>query len=277
MVSAVSRTLLTGIARQVHRDLVMDVGMYDGSDTAYYLHIGYRVVAVEAHPHAVAQARRRFATEIEQGRLTILPVGIADRRGTQLLHISQENAGSSSFHLDRIRNLQPGPPIAVQCLPFDEILDQYGVPFYLKVDIEGNDGLCLAALRRDRLPPYLSWEVNDDFEECLGLAMDLGYVRFKIINQLVLREVEYVNSLRHRLRRRLLRTFGLDETRTPIRRNGYRFVPGLSSGPMGEETPGPWRSGPEALRAWVQFCDRHGAHSAGWFDIHASVSKRDAG
>ena len=35
--------------------LVIDVGMYDGADTAYYLSMGYRVLAVEANPALVAQ------------------------------------------------------------------------------------------------------------------------------------------------------------------------------------------------------------------------------
>jgi FkbM family methyltransferase len=263
--------------RQVHRDLVMDVGMYDGSDTAYYLEKGYRVIAVEAHPDAVARAGQRFSAEIGQGRLTILPVGIAERRCRQLLHVSQENPGSSSFDEKRVRHLRPGAPIEVDCMPFEEILDQYGVPFYLKVDIEGDDRLCLAALRCDGLPAFLSWEVGDDLEELIQLAMDLGYRRFKIINQLLFRELEYINSLRHRLRRRLRRTFGLDEFAL-TRRGGYGFAPNRSSGPMGEEAAGSWCTGPEIIRAWVQFCHRYATEDrGGWFDVHASVPIAPAG
>lgn len=33
-----------------HPALVIDVGMHNGDDTAYYLHRGYRVVAIEANP-----------------------------------------------------------------------------------------------------------------------------------------------------------------------------------------------------------------------------------
>ena len=52
--------------------LILDVGMYDGTDTAYYLSMGFRVLAVEANPALVAQAAERFEREIRDGRLTIL-------------------------------------------------------------------------------------------------------------------------------------------------------------------------------------------------------------
>ena len=48
-------------------DLIYDVGMNDGDDTAYYLHEGYRVVAVEVDPTLIEQARERFAGPIREG------------------------------------------------------------------------------------------------------------------------------------------------------------------------------------------------------------------
>jgi hypothetical protein len=42
-------------------NLVLDVGMHNGDDTAYYLASGYDVVAVEANPTLCASARDRFA------------------------------------------------------------------------------------------------------------------------------------------------------------------------------------------------------------------------
>src|SRR5579871_6024138 len=60
------------------RDLVFDVGMHRGEDTAYYLHKGYRVVAFEANPSLIEHARIRFREELESGRLTIVPGAITE-------------------------------------------------------------------------------------------------------------------------------------------------------------------------------------------------------
>ena len=62
-------------------DLIYDVGLHHGDDTAYYLHKGYRVVAVDADPMMVEGCNRRFADEIRCGKLMILNLGIASTRG----------------------------------------------------------------------------------------------------------------------------------------------------------------------------------------------------
>src|SRR5690348_14148592 len=63
--------------RAVEEDLVFDVGLHRGQDTAYYLAMGYRVVAFEANPDLVREFRSRFASAIEKGRLTIVEGAIA--------------------------------------------------------------------------------------------------------------------------------------------------------------------------------------------------------
>lgn len=54
-----------------HSDLIYDVGLFDGGDTAYYLFRGYNVVAIDANPVMVERARLRFAQEIRDKRLTL--------------------------------------------------------------------------------------------------------------------------------------------------------------------------------------------------------------
>jgi 16S rRNA A1518/A1519 N6-dimethyltransferase RsmA/KsgA/DIM1 with predicted DNA glycosylase/AP lyase activity len=44
----------------VHQDLIYDVGMNNGDDTAYYLRRGFRVVAIEADTRLVRCAAERF-------------------------------------------------------------------------------------------------------------------------------------------------------------------------------------------------------------------------
>jgi len=52
--------------------LIFDIGMYDGSDTRYYLNEGFRVLAIEANPVLVQRARELlFQDEIKSGRLKI--------------------------------------------------------------------------------------------------------------------------------------------------------------------------------------------------------------
>src|SRR4051812_29464982 len=81
----------------VEPDLVYDVGMHNGDDSAYYLRNGYRVVAVEANPLFAGRARERFAAEIADGRLTVLEVGIADGEGEASFWVCEDHTDWSSF------------------------------------------------------------------------------------------------------------------------------------------------------------------------------------
>ena len=50
-------------------EIIYDVGMNNGDDTAYYLSRGHRVVAIEANPLLAREVAVRFHTEIAAGRL----------------------------------------------------------------------------------------------------------------------------------------------------------------------------------------------------------------
>jgi FkbM family methyltransferase len=242
-------------------DLIYDVGMHSGSDTAYYLHRGFRVLAIDADPQACANAAGRFRAEIDQGRLTILNVGIAPEPGLRDFWICETHSEWNSF--DRHIASRDGAPhhsIQVPCLAFQQVLEQHGIPYYLKIDIEGHDLYCIDALRMQHdLSVYVSTEVSR-FDETLQKLLALGYTKYKCISQYVFLPLERPATPAQRRAEfwyRLLQRRGLPlrlfrrvigpagrawiarrYTRTR-RRPDWTFPPG-SSGPFGEETPGTW-------------------------------------
>lgn len=165
-----------------HRLLVYDVGMCDGEDTARYLSLGYNVVAIEAIPRLCVTASWRFAEEISAGHLTILNIAIAAERGPITLWVNKVKDGWSSIYKHLGTRMEGADPIDVQGELFETILAEYGVPYYLKVDIEGADFLCLEALSRfeDR-PQYISVEAAE--ADWFQMLYDLGYRRFVLIDQ----------------------------------------------------------------------------------------------
>jgi FkbM family methyltransferase len=163
-------------------DLIFDIGMHNGDDTAYYLFKGYRVVAVEANPVLVEHGRARFQREIEENRLTILPVGVAPAAATSTFWVNDVQSDWSSF--DREVGCRDGMPchaVEVPCVPLRDLMDQYGVPYYLKIDIEGYDIYCLEDIDPDDPPGYVSTEANS--LEYLVILARKGYNAFKCIRQ----------------------------------------------------------------------------------------------
>ena len=163
-------------------DLVYDVGMNNGDDTAYYLHLGYRVVAVEADPHLVEICQRRFADDIQAGRLIILDCAIGPTPGSAKFWLCLDKPEWNSFlKASASRRGYRVKAIDARVRRFQEILAEHGIPHYLKIDIEGYDIYCLRDLDGAHLPRYLSLELGQ-IDELLALR-ELGYDRFKLVVQ----------------------------------------------------------------------------------------------
>ena len=227
----------------VQDDLIIDVGMHDGTDTAYYLAKGFRVVAVEANPALVTAAQNRFSAEIDEGRLEIIAAAIAETRGSVPMAVADGMTIWSSIDPGFIER-NGGVDyryVDVPTITFSDVLTEYGVPHFLKIDIEGNDMLPIRALHEvDARPRFVSIESSvtghkpefaDVFEE-LAQLWTLGYRTFKYVNQGRLSRIKL--------------------PREPLEGGYVDFgFEGHSSGPFGRETPGRWLTAREAL-AWAE-------------------------
>jgi len=170
----------------------MDVGMHRGEDTRYYLEKGFRVIAIEARADFVQENRAQFAEQIERGSLEIVHSAISDTEGTIPFHVFPgASVWGTADPRYRQRNEAMGfasNEIFVPATRFESILGRYGIPYYLKVDIEGLDLLCLQALHEFRQrPAYVSVELTmtnfDAAFESVASLFNLGYRKFKLVNQ----------------------------------------------------------------------------------------------
>ena len=280
------------------KDLIYDVGMNNGDDTAYYLSLGFRTVAIEADPELVEQAKARFAREVASGRLIILNIGIADREGALPFWICEPNHRWSSF--DRAYaswGNSPNHQIQVPCTRFETIVAQYGVPYFCKIDIQGNDSLCLLGLTPHNVPKFLSIEANNLDLRLLEMLRALGYSLFKCISQIAFiplqfppaaeqRRLERAQTLlvspkfRHRVFRKLGgRTWLQRQLQSTRRHHEWRFPP-QSSGRFGDQTFGRWLTYDEMKRTSQEFLRRREADEKSifwsrdksyviWTDYHA--------
>ena len=242
--------------------------MYDGTDTAYYLESGYRVIAVEANPLLVERAHKKFGAQLASGQLVCVNVAIAASAEPVELTISGDDLGSSSIVSGKVAHRRPVGSITVQGMTMQELFARHGVPYYMKIDIEGADRLCILGLTSTTRPDYVSFEVGDDVEELIGHAQAVGFTRFKIINQVCLRELANQRSFYDRAMLRVIRYLGYGQPRM-IKRDGRFFSAGLCSGPVPWKTDGRWHPGNETIARW-RTAKVANAGSA-WYDIHAAV------
>ena len=174
-------------------DLVYDVGLHRGEDTAYYLKKGYRVVAFEANPELVAHCSRRFSDAIADGRLHIVEGAIAPPSAGPTVTFYR-NAMSIWGTIDDewvTRNEKIGfgsTTVEVGRVDVADAFATHGVPYFLKIDIEGADTLVLDALQAfEARPQYVSIESEKvhfpDLVRELEMLGALGYTTFRPVQQ----------------------------------------------------------------------------------------------
>ena len=235
-------------------NLIFDVGLHIGQDTEFYLKKGFKVVAIEANPVLVGQARTRFCAEVSSGQLALLNVGIADVAAKLPFYVNKQLSEWSSLDLKIGTERGDYETIEVETVPLADVLSAWGIPYYLKLDIEGMDLVALQSLRQftDR-PRYVSAENGQP--EMLREMIDLGYSAFKFVNQKTIPEI-----------------------RLPEPAREGRYVPwgfpAGASGPFGAETPGPWLDEKRVLEQisayWGNPLRDPNIH--GWFDLHAKCN-----
>ena len=156
-------------------DLIFDIGMFDGSDTIYYLREGFRVVAIEANPALVERVRGELSSYIASGQLTIINAALSDGEAEVTLHVSGDDLGSSSLDPAAIATRNPIGTYSVRGVTLPELISEFGVPHYLKVDAEGADRYCILPVTADQRPNYLSFEAGPDMTELVDHATRVGY------------------------------------------------------------------------------------------------------
>src|SRR5215469_5903117 len=142
-----------------YRTIVFDVGLHNGDDAAYYLSLGYRVVGIEASPALAERAKERFAEQIRQARITVVNAGILRQPGLFTFYRNLVDDGWSSFDPERGKRGK-WEEIEVRCVTTRSLFEEYGTPFFLKVDIEGTDLQALDSLTPEHCPAYVSLELN---------------------------------------------------------------------------------------------------------------------
>jgi len=230
-----------------HRDLIYDVGMHQGEDAEFYLRKGFRVVGFEADPDLAALCRERLKEFLDRGQLTIIEGAIMDPESIKPSHQrvrfykNRDVSAWGTVCADwAARNTKLGMSsfvTEVDAIHFADAIRKHGVPYFVKIDIEGSDRVCISALSDfEERPSYISIESDKtsfpNIEREIHRLVELGYASFQAVEQ-----------------------SGIPASQSPPRppREGtyvaQRFEAG-SSGLFGSELDGKWRPKGEILRQY---------------------------
>jgi len=256
----------------INSRLIFDVGMHIGQDTDFYLKKGFEVVSIEANKDLCTEVRKKYIDYIVDGKLTILNVAVSDKWENQSFFINKKNTKWSSLY-SKIGGKGGKGAYKVEVLgtSLTNVVKLFGVPYYMKIDIEGADKLAIKQIGTllDK-PPFIS--VEGGGEHMIDILSGYGYDKFAVVNQRLNPELKCCNPAKE--------GEYID----------YKFDMG-ASGLFGKELQQEWLSAEEAKEERREFAikidnmrkEAEGDQNKlmqlrwksgiGWYDTHACFSK----
>jgi FkbM family methyltransferase len=170
-------------------DLVFDVGAHVGDRTLHFLELGARVVAVEPQASCVRVLRERVGD-----RAVILPIGLASEIGRRSMAIATATTVStmepewvsSTTQSERFVGITWDSTVEVEVSTLDALIEEHGVPVFIKIDVEGFEATVLAGLTQPVKAVSFEFIVERPTatESCVRRLHELGLVEFNYSNAL---------------------------------------------------------------------------------------------
>lgn len=227
--------------------IIYDFGANNGDDIPYYLKKGDIIVAVEADPSLCQIMTERFKNDIASGRVFIENCVIAvDAKSEAPFYIHKSSHVLNQFPRPAENELNFYTQVVLPARSPVSIIQQYGTPFYIKIDVEHYDRVVLENLfTNDIRPPYISAESHSVNVFCALVAQG-NYKSFKIIDGKTVQDIY---------------------RRVPIKDNQgmietYSF-PFHAAGPFGDDVAGEWLTAENCMKLLAY-------HGLGWKDLHAT-------
>ncbi len=163
-------------------DLCFDVGANLGNRIEVFLNLGARVVAIEPQDNCMRYLRLRYRNPRQ---VVLIHKGLDEKVGEHELLVANESAVSSMSKdwVDRREELglyHWDQKIVVPVTTLDSLIQDYGMPVFCKIDVEGFEYQVLKGLSRPI--PALSFEYHSDFidpvRSCVDHLTTLGTYEF---------------------------------------------------------------------------------------------------
>lgn len=191
-------------------DLVFDVGANAGYKTEIFLECGARVVSVEPNPLCIRILEYEFGKD---RRVTLVKKAVGAEEGVLPMNIHGVSPTSSLLDdWEPLRVAGVAQRIEVPVTTLDRLMEEFGRPSFIKIDVEGFEVPVLAGLSSP--VRYLSFEYGllgegmDRFQACAAKLQSLAAIKINSIE-------DDPSSMTRELR------FVLDEARDPSDLDGF--------------------------------------------------------
>jgi FkbM family methyltransferase len=149
--------------------VIFDVGANRGQRTRIFQRLGAKVVAVEPDRSNQALLARRFGPGGREAQVVLVGKAVSEAEGTTTLWVHEPGSGLNSLSPKWVetlasddvrfgRRLEFAERQEVQTTTLAALIREFGLPRYIKVDVEGHEPSVLRGL--NQAVPCVSFEVN---------------------------------------------------------------------------------------------------------------------
>lgn len=218
--------------------IVYDFGSHNGSNIPYYLLKFDKIIAVEANPILIEEIKAKFKKEIDSGKLFLINCVVSSNTGNVNFYINKNNSVLSQFPIPLdIENFEV---IEIQSKTPSSIVNEFGFPEYIKIDVEHTDAEIINDLFKNNIyPNYISAEIHDILVFSLITASQ-KYKKYKLLDGKTINDIYSNRTINNEI---------------------YTF-PFHSAGPMFDDIDGQSMNENELFYELAK-------HGLGWKDIHA--------
>jgi hypothetical protein len=164
------------IVEKIKGRLVFDIGSNRGTFSRSYTKAGAKVIAVEPIKFLIDQNTENYMNVVVENMC------ISDHDGYVSFCCSKKDPSMSSCCPEwrQTHRKAKGKLMEVKCNTLDFLINKYGVPAYIKIDVEGYENVVLKTLKTAADMISIEYTVGYliNFTECMDIFKKLGYRTF---------------------------------------------------------------------------------------------------
>ena len=166
--------------------MYFDIGSNIGNWSLSNINLCDKIISIEASPITF----KGLANNCKNDKIILLNYAVCNNNGNDIAFYQAKRHVLSTINKDWLTNdisrfyNQPYIEITCKTITIDKLIEQYGVPDLIKIDVEGGEYECIVSLTQKVKLLCFEWtsEVNDITFKCIDYLLNLGYTEFYIQN-----------------------------------------------------------------------------------------------
>lgn len=164
--------------------MYFDIGSNIGVWSLSNINLCDKIISIEASPITFS----RLVNNCKNDKIIMLNYAVCNNNGNDIIFYQADNDVLSTINKDWLANEKSRfynysyREISCKTITIDKLIEEYGLPDLIKIDVEGGEYECIISLSQKVKLLCFEWasEVNDITFKCIDYLLNLGYTQYYI-------------------------------------------------------------------------------------------------